>query len=94
MCRGNRFLLASLAWLWYDFYMNRSRIIYSILAILFGTLAIAFGIFLVVYGEVDDSPGGQVLGLIVVIIGIVGIIKLWIKIICLALRDLAKPDKK
>lgn len=28
-----------------------------------------------VYGGFDDSPGGQLLGLIAVIIGIVGIIK-------------------
>ena len=28
-----------------------------------------------VYGGYDDSPGGQMLGLIAVIIGIVGIIK-------------------
>lgn len=28
-----------------------------------------------VYGEFDDSPGGQLLGLILVIIGIAGIIK-------------------
>ena len=55
--------------------MNKSRIIYSILAVLFGILAIAFGIFMVVYGELDDSPGGQMLGLVAVIIGIVGIIK-------------------
>ncbi len=55
--------------------MNKKRIIYSILAILFGILAISFGIFLVIYGEIDDSPGGQLLGLIAVIIGIVGIIK-------------------
>ena len=48
--------------------MNKFRIIYSIFAILFGA-------FMVVYGEIDDSPGGQVLGLIVIIIGIVGIIK-------------------
>jgi len=27
-----------------------------------------------VYGEVDDSPGGQMIGLLVVIIGIVGVI--------------------
>ncbi|MFH1392966.1 MAG: hypothetical protein ABIG73_01095 [Patescibacteria group bacterium] len=48
--------------------MNKSRIIYSILAIL-------FGVFMFVYGEIDDSPGGQLLGLIAVIIGIVGVIK-------------------
>ena len=48
--------------------MNKSRILYSILAILFGA-------FMVVYGEIDDSPGGQLLGLLVVIIGVVGIIK-------------------
>jgi hypothetical protein len=28
-----------------------------------------------VYGGIDDSPGGQLLGIIAVIIGIVGIIK-------------------
>ena len=48
--------------------MNKSRIIYSILAILFGA-------FMFVYGELDDSPGGQLLGLLAVIIGIVGMIK-------------------
>ena len=48
--------------------MNKSRIIYSILTILFGA-------FLFVYGEIDDSPGGQMLGLMAVIVGIAGIIK-------------------
>ena len=48
--------------------MNKSRIIYSIFAILFGA-------FMFVYGEIDDSPGGQILGFIVTIIGIMGIIK-------------------
>lgn len=48
--------------------MNKSRILYSILAIVFGA-------FLFVYGEIDNSPGGQLLGLLVVIIGIVGVIK-------------------
>ena len=38
-------------------------------------LAILFGIFMFVYGEYDDSPGGQLLGVIVAIIGIVGLIK-------------------
>lgn len=28
-----------------------------------------------VYGGIDDSPGGQMLGLITIIVGIVGIIK-------------------
>lgn len=48
--------------------MNKSKIIISILAIL-------FGIFMFVYGGYDDSPGGQGLGILAVIIGIVGIIK-------------------
>lgn len=48
-------------------YMNKSKIIYS--------LAIVFGAFFVVYGGIDDSPGGQLLGLVAVIVGIVGIIK-------------------
>ena len=38
-------------------------------------LAILFGAFMVVYGGIDDSPGGQLLGLVVAIVGIVGIIK-------------------
>lgn len=48
--------------------MNKIKIIFSILAILFGA-------FMFVYGEFDDSPGGQLLGLIIAIIGIVGVIK-------------------
>lgn len=30
---------------------------------------------MVVYGEIDDSPGGQVLGLLMVILGVVGVVK-------------------
>ena len=48
--------------------MNKRRIIYSI-------LAIAFGAFMIVFSGIDDSPGGQLLGLVVIIIGIVGVIK-------------------
>lgn len=38
-------------------------------------LAILFGAFFFVYGEFDDSPGGQLLGLLVVILGVVSIMK-------------------
>jgi len=48
--------------------MNKSRILYFILAIL-------IGVFMFVYGEVDDSPGGQMIGLLAIIIGIIGLIK-------------------
>ncbi|MFA5134531.1 MAG: hypothetical protein WC505_01950 [Patescibacteria group bacterium] len=49
--------------------MNKiTRIALSILAILFGA-------FMFVYGGYDDSPGGQLLGLVLVIGGIVLIIK-------------------
>ena len=48
--------------------MNISWLIGSILAIL-------FGVFFVVYGEYDDSPGGQLLGLLAVVAGIYGVIK-------------------
>ena len=48
--------------------MNKSRILFSILAIL-------FGVFMFVYGGYDDSPGAQLLGLIAVIVGVVGVIK-------------------
>jgi len=49
--------------------MKKSRILYSILAILIGVL-------MFIYAGIDDSPGGQLIGLIMVIIGIIGIIKL------------------
>ena len=42
---------------------------------MYSILAISFGAFLFVYGEIDDSPGGQLLGLLAVIGGIVGILK-------------------
>lgn len=48
--------------------MIKSRIIYFVIAIL-------FGVFMFVYGGYDDSPGGQGLGLLIGVVGIVGIIK-------------------
>ncbi|MFA6432455.1 MAG: hypothetical protein WCV82_01395 [Candidatus Paceibacterota bacterium] len=48
--------------------MNKGLIACSILAILFGA-------FLIVYGGYDDSPGGQLIGLIAVVAGIVGVKK-------------------
>jgi len=48
--------------------MNKLKVLGFVLAILFGA-------FLVVYGGYDDSPGGQLVGLLAVILGIVGIIK-------------------
>ena len=38
-------------------------------------ITILFGVFMFVYSEIDDSPGGQLIGLLVVIVGIVGIFK-------------------
>ncbi len=48
--------------------MNRKKIIYSIIEILLGAA-------MFVYGAVDDSPGGQLLGLVAIIVGIVNIIR-------------------
>jgi len=48
--------------------MKKSRIIFFI-------LVIAIGIFVFIYGGIDDSPGGQLIGLIMVIVGIVVLIK-------------------
>ena len=45
------------------------------LKIILSVFAIAFGIFMRVFGEQDDSPGAQGIGLIMVIAGIVNIIK-------------------
>lgn len=48
--------------------MNKRKILYSV-------LAISFGAFMFVYGGYDDSPGAQLLGLLAVIFGIVGVLK-------------------
>ena len=52
--------------------MKKSKTICFVLAILFGG-------FMFVYGGIDDSPGGQVIGLIVAVIGIAGLIRDWFK---------------
>lgn len=41
--------------------------------LLTSAVAIAFGVFMFFYGGYDDSPGGQLLGLVLAIVGIVGI---------------------
>ncbi len=38
-------------------------------------LAIMFGIFMFIYGGYDDSPGGQLLGVVFFVFGVVGLIK-------------------
>ena len=43
--------------------------------ILYFVLLILLGIFMFVWGEYDDSPGGQLLGAVLGIVGIIGIIK-------------------
>ena len=48
--------------------MSKRKMVYSILAILFGA-------FMVVYGGYDDSPGAQLLGLVIVITSIVLLVK-------------------
>jgi len=48
--------------------MNKAKLLLSIIAILFGA-------FLIPFGGIDDSPGAQLLGLVFIIVGIVGIIK-------------------
>lgn len=46
-----------------------------VLILIFTILAIPLGIFMFVFGEYDDSPGAQGLGVVVGILGIVGIVK-------------------
>ena len=48
--------------------MNAIKILGFILALLFGA-------FMFVYGGIDDSPGGQLLGLLIIIISIIIMIK-------------------
>ena len=48
----------------------------TIVKILGSLLALALGIFLVVFGEGDDSPGAQLLGLLIALAGIWSLIKI------------------
>lgn len=45
----------------------------KIRAIIYFVLLMAFGVFIFIYGGYDDSPGAQLLGLIVFLISIIGI---------------------
>lgn len=47
----------------------------KILKIIFLILVVLFGIFMIVYGEKDDSPGAQFLGLTIVVVSIVNMLK-------------------
>lgn len=47
----------------------------KITKILLSVLLIAFGVFMFIYGGYDDSPGAQLLGLMICILGIVSIIR-------------------
>ncbi len=51
--------------------MKHKKILYVVCAL----FAISCGVFMFVYGEMDDSPGGQLLGLLLAIAGIGIIIK-------------------
>jgi len=45
--------------------MNKNGMLYFVLAIL-------IGLFMFIYCGIDDSPGGQILSLLVIAIGIIG----------------------
>lgn len=53
-----------------NFCMSKRMLITSLLLLL-----IAFGIFMIFYGGYDDSPGGQLLGVILAVLGIIGVNK-------------------
>lgn len=37
--------------------------------------AILLGVFMFIYGGMDDSPGGQLLGVVAVIFGTIGVVR-------------------
>lgn len=43
--------------------------------LLFSILALPLGVVMFIYAGIDDSPGGQLIGVIVGIIGIIGIFR-------------------
>jgi len=47
----------------------------KIAKIIFSILGMIFGVFMFVYGEYDDSPGGQLLGLVLFVFSIIILIK-------------------
>jgi drug/metabolite transporter (DMT)-like permease len=47
----------------------------SLIKIICFILLILFGVFMFIYGEYDDSPGAQGLGVLAIIGGIIGLIK-------------------
>jgi hypothetical protein len=49
----------------------------TIVNILGAVFALGFGVFMFIYGGYDDSPGGQLLGVVLAVGGIVGLIKIW-----------------
>jgi len=53
--------------------MNKSK---QIIRRLVFILLILFGIFLFIFGGYDDSPGAQLLGVLVAIFGIISLLKL------------------
>jgi len=42
---------------------------------IFSILIMLIGVFFIIYGGIDDSPGGQVLGFLLFAIGVWGIVK-------------------
>jgi hypothetical protein len=44
--------------------------------IIYLTLALLFSVFMFIYGGYDDSPGAQLLGLIIFIISIIGLVRI------------------
>ena len=74
---GANLKIALEAIFWYTENMKKRKILYFILLI----LLILLGILMFVYAEYDDSPGGQLIGMIVAIAGVIGIIKTKKKII-------------
>lgn len=49
--------------------MKKCKVMYLI-------IAIVFGLFLMVYGGVDDSPGGQLLGFLLAVAAIAGLTRI------------------
>lgn len=48
--------------------MSKRRIVYSL-------LAIVFGMAVIIFGGIDDSPGGQAIGFLLIVITVIGLIR-------------------
>lgn len=60
--------------------------------VLYSVIAVVFGVLIFIYGGYDDSPGAQLIGLILFTIGIIGLVN--IREIKMVLQSFSERNKE